>query len=129
MVFAVALVSCSVASAQAPDPIPDAGPGSGISICDECCGIEEEIYTKQQLYAVMETELDELDADLANAQAQLAYAIQSGASPADIAYFQNSVSTYEQLIAAKQTVMAVVALQINLLWDLWFETGCHEADC
>jgi len=69
MVFAVALMSCSVASAQVPNPVPD--PGPGIVAPNPCIALQQEINRCAGQCTAWNAIIQQKTVSLANAQAGL----------------------------------------------------------
>ncbi len=119
MMFAALIFMCSNVFAQAPVPVPDPGPGVDVSICQECCGLEEAITDKQALYEAMESELDALYELLEETKS-------SDLPPSEKA---EQIAHIQLMINVKQLLMSITAEQIGDLWNQWFDLGCDEADC
>lgn len=69
MVFAVALMSCSVAFAQVPNPVPDNGPGQNPP--NPCIALQQEINRCAAQCTAWDLVIQQKTASLANAQAGL----------------------------------------------------------
>ena len=119
MMFAALIFMCSNVFGQAPNPVPDPGPGTETSICQACCGLEEAIADKQALYAQLEVEIDQLEQDIQT--------IQGLDWPLDLK--QAAIAEANMMIWDLEEQMADIAEQIGDLWDQWFDLGCDEADC
>jgi hypothetical protein len=69
MLFA-ALVSCSVASAQVPNPVPDPGPGGGPSVCEQCADLRAQFDELENIIAELYDTIADLNDEIEGYQQQ-----------------------------------------------------------
>jgi hypothetical protein len=123
-----------LAQSPTPLPIPDDGPGGGVSVCVVCNGIEEAIATNRAKYDALELQIDGYDAEIADCEDLIDEINANQVIPQEekdilIAAVRRDIIGFQAQILIAEIDLEATAEVINGLWDSWFATGCDEADC